>query len=68
MKKEKPICANCGSDDVKSDAYADWNIETQRWELTGTYDKGSYCERCQDECSLEWVEVPDAGATDDRSV
>lgn len=57
MKKEKPVCANCGSDDVKADAYADWNIETQRWEVANIFDKGSYCCTCDGECRLEWVEV-----------
>lgn len=37
-KKIKFVCPDCGSDDVSRDAYAVWNIETQKWELEGMYD------------------------------
>jgi len=34
------VCADCGSDEVKADAYAEWNIEAQRWEVAETFGKG----------------------------
>lgn len=56
--KVKPVCSECGSDDVRADAYAAWNTEVQDWELTQTFDKGSVCESCGGGCSFEWVELP----------
>lgn len=56
-KTEKPVCATCGGDDVKADAYAAWDQKAQRWEVVDTFDKGASCEDCGGECRLEWVEV-----------
>lgn len=64
MKREKPVCSHCGSDDVRADGYAAWNVETQEWELVATFDKGSVCEACEGECSLDWVEVTEDGEDD----
>ena len=57
-KREKPVCAECGSDDVRADAYAEWNVDTQQWEVSATFDKGAVCETCGGECSLKWVTLP----------
>lgn len=63
--KEKPVCSHCGSDDVRADAYAAWDVETQEWELTATFDKGAVCEDCCEPCSLDWVEVPEEEGDED---
>lgn len=55
--KEKPICRTCKSDDVRADAYAEWNVEKQEWEISATFDKGAVCETCGGETRLEWVNV-----------
>ena len=55
-KNIKMICATCGGDDVRADAYAAWNVDTQEWELITTFDKGSVCEDCGGECRIE--EIP----------
>jgi hypothetical protein len=58
MPRQKPVCAECGSDHVRADAYAVWDIENQQWQLSATFDKGSVCETCEsDECRIEWVDV-----------
>ena len=54
-KKEKPVCRTCGSDDVKADAYAAWDVDTQDWQVADVYDKGAWCAACEDECRLEWT-------------
>jgi hypothetical protein len=54
---EKPVCSECGSDDIKTDAYAIWDAEKQDWVLDTAFEKPSVCEKCGGECSLEWVEV-----------
>lgn len=38
-KREKPVCTRCDSDDVCSDAYASWDVKSQQWELTMTFEK-----------------------------
>jgi hypothetical protein len=52
-KKVKMVCAQCGSDEVRADAYAAWDVESQSWELAQTFDKGAYCDKCDGETRLE---------------
>lgn len=54
--KTKPICSECGSDDVLMDAYARWDVDAQEWVLNSTHDD-TVCERCEGECSLDWEDV-----------
>lgn len=58
-QKEKPICATCKTDDVRRDAFASWDVETQSWELSETYDY-SHCNNCEGEARLEWVPATDS--------
>lgn len=44
-------CATCGSDDVRRDASAAWNVETQEWEIVTVFDTAD-CETCCSETSL----------------
>lgn len=52
MSKVKMVCEDCGSDDVVADAYASWNVDTQKWEVDSIFDKGSYCNNCDKESYL----------------
>ena len=45
------VCATCGSDRVKLDAWAAWSVETQAWELASTMQM-AFCEVCNAETSL----------------
>jgi len=57
MAKIKIVCSTCGSDDVRRDAMAAWNVDKQEWELAAVMDQG-YCEgKCEGECSLSEVEI-----------
>ena len=56
-KRVKMVCATCGSEDVKADAYGAWNVEAQEWDLVDTFDKGSVCEDCGGECRIDEVEI-----------
>lgn len=49
------ICAACGSHNVKRDAWAEWNEETQAWELGTVFDAG-HCDDCDGAATLK--EVP----------
>lgn len=56
-----PICADCGSREVRRDAYAVWNAEKQDWELHSVYDEW-LCdgfEGCGNACGVEWVPFND---------
>jgi hypothetical protein len=55
--KTKPVCPQCGSDDMVADACASWNSDTQEWELISTYDSTT-CQSCDNETdSPDWVPV-----------
>ena len=45
------VCATCGSDQVKLDAWAAWSNETQSWELDSTMQM-AFCSDCDAETSL----------------
>lgn len=38
-------CSNCGGQNVKRDAHAEWNPELQLWELSAVYDDWD-CDDC----------------------
>lgn len=66
-KREKPVCNNCGSDDITCDATARWDVDTQNWELSGTFDSKT-CGNCgyeKDYC--DWVDLPPEGEEDGSS-
>jgi len=57
VKKQKPFCPHCGSDNVISDAAAVWDVHTQSWRFVCSY-KGKTCADCG-ECDLilRWEEA-----------
>lgn len=48
MAKIKYVCRYCGSDNVSKDAFADWDVDYQKWVLRDFYDAG-YCHDCESE-------------------
>lgn len=56
-KRVKMVCSTCKSDEVLCDAYAEWDVDTQKWELQNTFDKGAFCAKCDGETRLEEVEI-----------
>ena len=56
---EKPIkivCSHCESDDVRRDAFASWDLESQTWVLAEVYDDG-HCNKCEGSARLEEEEL-----------
>jgi hypothetical protein len=53
-EKENPVCKYCKGSEVLMDAYAAWNKDEQRWELSSLFD-AVICETCGGETRLEWV-------------
>ncbi len=54
--KTRPVCAACGSINVRMDAVSEYSVELQEWVLCAGLD-GTDCEDCESECSLDWVPV-----------
>lgn len=50
------VCGTCGSNDVSRDAWANWSVETQDWELGAVFDYG-HCHKCSGETRLIEVEL-----------
>lgn len=50
------VCAVCGSEDIRKDAVASWNVALQQWELVAVFDDPNFCEDCGGETSLEEVD------------
>lgn len=59
--KKNFVCATCGSTNVLADAYCDWNIDNQRWEIVNVFEKGAVCEDCKGSCRLEERIVDESG-------
>lgn len=60
-EKVKIVCARCGSEDVRRDAYAVWSFEAQVWELSAVFD-AAVCE--SDECGGEETSLDEVPAVD----
>lgn len=52
--KVQIVCAYCGSEEVKRDAWAEWDVEKQDWVLSSVYDH-TYCEVCDGDTTLSEV-------------
>jgi hypothetical protein len=55
----KMVCRHCGSENVLADAYVQWNVPHQCWEIQNVFGSGHYCEDCDGECKLDEVECDD---------
>ena len=57
MNKYKWVCLNCGSDDILVDAYAQFNVASQAWELVEAFPEqdNAMCRKCNQETKLESV-------------
>ena len=57
MNKYKWVCSNCGSDNVLVDAYAQFNVASQVWELVEAFPEqdNAMCRKCNRETKLESV-------------
>lgn len=52
-EKVRMVCSQCGSEEVLADAYAQWNVGSQQWEIVETFEKGAYCSKCDSETRIE---------------
>jgi len=54
MAKEKIVCKECGSEEVRRDAFASWDVDKQEWVLHAIYDH-FVCD--SDECNGEPCDI-----------
>jgi uncharacterized OB-fold protein len=57
-KRIEIFCGKCGSTVVTRDAWAEWDVALQDWQLGAVYDY-AYCHSCEAETRLEEREVSD---------
>lgn len=50
-------CKYCGSNDLRFDAYAEWNEETQDYELSAVFPGGTICEQCEGPTSVNEIKI-----------
>jgi hypothetical protein len=50
-----PVCSNCNSDDIISQATAQWSNEAQEWQLANTFGQPAHCNFCNGPCGIVWL-------------
>lgn len=56
----KFVCETCGSDNVSTEAYVDWDTSKQAWVLDQLVCEGlNWCSNCCEETTLDYVPVTD---------
>lgn len=53
------VCATCGSDEIKSDAWAEWDPESMQWVLSNVFDD-NYCPKCDSSCQIETKNIEES--------
>lgn len=66
--KMKMVCGRCGSEEVRRDAWAVWDVDQQDWVLQNVFDyaicEGETCNG--DETRIEEVPIDDPSPEDDE--
>ncbi len=55
IARSTPVCSSCSSDDILCHATIQWSIESQEWQLTGTFGQPAHCNSCGIACSILWL-------------
>jgi hypothetical protein len=53
--RSTPVCGHCRSDDIVSQATAQWSNEKQEWELANTFAQPAHCNTCNGPCEVVWL-------------
>ena len=53
--RSTPVCSRCRSDDIISQATAQWSNEKQEWELANTFAQPAHCNTCNMACEIVWL-------------
>jgi hypothetical protein len=49
-----PACSECGSSDVRCEAFASWNERLQDWRVSELIETNQVCNRCGKDCNVNW--------------
>lgn len=52
MSKVRKVCKECGSENVVSDGWVGWNVETQDWDTVENVFDMEYCKDCEGETTI----------------
>jgi hypothetical protein len=55
-KKVKPVCNHCGSEDIRIEAFVEWNAAKQAWNVREVTDN-IVCNECGKDCKPKWILV-----------
>lgn len=53
-KKVTPICGTCGSDEVRIEAWAEWNDVKQNWVIQDALHDNMVCADCGKDTQIKW--------------
>jgi len=56
--KIQVLCKHCGSTNISRDAWSNWNVDGQQWELRTVFDH-AHCHECDGETTLVECELAD---------
>ena len=56
----QPVCNTCGGTGVQVDAWACWDVDTQRWALHSTFEAAAICADCDVECAYAMKPLAEA--------
>ena len=55
-KPIKIVCGTCGTENIRRDAWAEWDVANQEWVLGCVFDAG-HCEECGGSSNLKEVAI-----------
>lgn len=53
-RKAIPACSKCGSNDIRTEAFAVWNGKIQEWRIAELLDGNTVCNACGQDCAIKW--------------
>lgn len=52
MSNVRKVCSWCRSENVVTDAWVKWNVETQEWDIIEDVFDNEYCKNCDGETTI----------------
>jgi len=51
--KLQPVCCECGSADIITDAYLEWDMVGQKWATSNAFRYAGFCNHCDQSCQIK---------------
>lgn len=65
-KPHKHVCDNCGSDNISQTYTCYWDVIKQVWISEDVTDEEAWCNECQCECSIAYINLTQEEANERR--